>query len=49
MLATRPYQNWLMDFVLDSFVDGRRLSCLNIVDDFTKECLTTLVETSLPG
>ena len=38
-----------MDFVSEGFVDGRRLRCLNIVDDFRKECLTIEVDTSLPG
>ena len=38
-----------MDFVSEGFVDGRRLRCLNIVDDFTKECLAIEVDTSLPG
>ncbi|RFP08158.1 hypothetical protein D0T23_30485 [Duganella sp. BJB475] len=38
-----------MDFVSDGFLDGRRLGCLNIVDDFTKECLVIEVDTSLPG
>lgn len=47
--ATRPNQSWSMDFVSDGFVDGRRLRCLNIVDDFTKECLAIEVDVSLPG
>lgn len=47
--ATAPNQSWSMDFVSDGFVDGRRLRCLNIVDDFTKECLAIEVDTSLPG
>jgi putative transposase len=38
-----------MDFVSDGFVDGRRLRCLNIVDDSTTECLAIEVDTSLPG
>jgi putative transposase len=38
-----------MDFVSDGFVDGRRLRCLNIVDDFTRECLAIEVDTSLLG
>jgi len=38
-----------MDFVSDGLADGRRLRCLNIVDDFTKECLAIEVDTSLPG
>jgi len=38
-----------MDFVSDGLVDGRRLRCVNIVDDFTKEYLAVEVDTSLPG
>lgn len=44
-----PNQSWSMDFVSDALADGRRLRCLNIVDDFTKECLAIEVDTSLPG
>ncbi len=47
--AAGPNQSWSMDFVSDGLVDGRRLRCLNIVDDFTKECLAIEVDTSLPG
>lgn len=49
VLATVPNQRWSMDFVSDGLADRRRLRCLNIVDDFTKECLTIEVDTSLPG
>jgi putative transposase len=49
VVALAPNQSWSMDFVSDGFVDGRRLRCLNIVDDFTKECLAIEVDTSLPG
>jgi putative transposase len=48
-MALAPNQSWSMDFVSDGFVDGRRLRCLNIVDDFTKQCLAIEVDTSLPG
>lgn len=47
--ALAPNDSWSMDFVSDGLVDGRRLRCLNIVDDFTKECLAIEVDTSLPG
>lgn len=30
-----------------AFFDGRRLRCLNIVDAFTKECLSVEADTSL--
>jgi len=49
IIALAPNQSWSMDFVSDGFVDGRRLRCLNIVDDFKKECLAIEVDTSLPG
>jgi putative transposase len=47
--AAAPNQSWSMDFVSDGLVDGRRLRCLNIVDDYTKQCLAIEVDTSLPG
>ncbi|MEC5219014.1 transposase InsO family protein [Actimicrobium sp. GrIS 1.19] len=37
VVAMAPNISWSMDFVSDGFVDGRRLRCLNIVDDLTKE------------
>jgi putative transposase len=42
-------QSWSMDFVSDGLADGRRLRCLTIVDDCTRECLAIEVDTSLPG
>jgi len=41
--------SWSMDFVSDSLADGRRLRCLNIVDDCTRECLAIEVDTSITG
>ena len=38
-----------MDFVSDGLAYGRRFRCLNIVDDYTRECLAIEVDTSLPG
>ena len=38
-----------MDFVHDSLESGRRIRTLNIVDDFTRECLAIQVDTSLSG
>jgi putative transposase len=42
-------QSWSMDFVSDGLADGRRLRCLNIVDDCTRECLAIEVDTSITG
>ena len=44
-----PNERWSLDFVSDSFTDGRRFRILAIVDDFTRECLALIPDTSLPG
>jgi putative transposase len=48
-MPSRGNQRWSMDFVADSLVNGRRIRVLTVVDDFTRECLATEVDTSLPG
>jgi putative transposase len=42
-------QRWSLDFLSDAFADGRRFRILAIVDDFTRECLALVADTSLPG
>ena len=42
-------QRWSLDFVSDTFADGRRFRVLAIVDDFTRECLALVADTSLSG
>jgi len=42
-------QRWSLDFVSDALSDGRRFRVLAIVDDFTRECLTLVADTSLSG
>jgi len=44
-----PNQRWSLDFVSDAFVDGRRFRILAIVDDFSRECLALVADTSLPA
>ncbi|MBC3870792.1 DDE-type integrase/transposase/recombinase [Undibacterium oligocarboniphilum] len=46
--AAAPNQSWSMDFVSDGLVNGRRIRYLNIVDDFTKQCLAIEIDRSLP-
>jgi putative transposase len=48
-LPQGPNQRWSLDFLSDAFVDGRRFRILAIVDDFTRECLALVPDTSLPG
>jgi len=49
VLPDAPNHTWSMDFVMDSLVSGRRIKCLTIVDDFTKECLDIPVAMGISG
>ena len=44
-----PNQRWSLDFVSDTLTDGRRFRILVVVDDFTRECLCLVADTSLSG
>jgi putative transposase len=44
-----PDQRWSLDFVSDVLADGRRFRVLVVVDDFTRECLALVVDTSISG
>jgi len=44
-----PNQRWSLDFVSDAFACGRRFRILCVVDDFTRECLALVGDTSLSG
>ena len=48
-LPQGPNQRWSLDFVSDMLADGRRFRVLVVVDDFTRECLALVVDTSLSG
>jgi putative transposase len=48
-LPSAPNQVWSMDFVMDALSTGRRLKCLTIVDDYTKESVDLVVDHSIPG
>ena len=48
-LPDGPNQRWSLDFVSDSPACGRRFRILTVVDDFTRECLTLVADTSLSG
>ena len=47
--ARRPNESWSMDFVADALANGRRIRCLTLVDNFTKECLAIVPDTSIIG
>jgi putative transposase len=44
-----PNQRWSVDFLSDALADGRRFRIFAVVDDFTRECLALVADTSLPG
>jgi putative transposase len=46
---TAANQSWSMDFIADGLVDGRRLRCLVIGDDYSRACLAIEVDTSITG
>lgn len=48
-VAVRANQRWSMDFIFDVLENGRRIKSLNIVDDYTRECLAAEIDTSLGG
>ena len=48
-LPQSPNQRWSLDFVSDMLADGRRFRILVVVDDFTRECLALVVDSSLSG
>lgn len=48
-LPQRPNQRWSLDFVSDTLTDSRRFRMLAVVDDFTRECLALVADTSLSG
>jgi putative transposase len=48
-LPQGPNQRWSLDFVSDTLTDSRRFRMLAVVDDFTRECIALVADTSLSG
>jgi len=42
-------QRWSLDFASDALVDSWRFSILCVIDEFTRECLATIVDNSISG
>lgn len=49
LVPMAPNQRWSLDFVSDSLACGRRFRMLNVIDDYSRECLACIVDTSLSG
>nr|WP_183267566.1 IS3 family transposase [Acidocella aromatica] len=44
-----PNQCWSLDFVSDALVGGQRFRVLTVIDQFSRECLALVADTSLCG
>jgi len=49
VLPEGPNQRWSLDFVSDTLTCSRRFRILCVVDDYTRECLALVADTSLSG
>ena len=47
MCPIRPDALWALDFQFDSTIDGRQVKLLNIIDEYTRECLAIVVDHSI--
>jgi hypothetical protein len=48
-VPSQANERWSMDFVHDQLASGRRLRCLTVVDDFTREAVAIEVDHSIGG
>lgn len=49
VLPSTPNERWSLDFLSDAFTHSRRFRILAVVDDFSRECLALVPDTSLSG
>lgn len=49
LLPSSTNERWSLDFVSDALTDGRRFRVLAVVDDYSRECLALVADTSLSG
>ncbi len=47
--ASRPNEQWSMDFIMDRLEDGRLFRILSVVDNFSRECVVLEADRSLTG
>jgi putative transposase len=44
-----PNERWSLDFMSDQLSNGRRFRILNLVDDYSRECVGQIVDFSISG
>jgi len=47
MSPIRPDALWALDFQFDATIDGRQVKLLNVIDEYTRECLAIVVDHSI--
>jgi putative transposase len=48
-IPQEPNQRWSLDLVSDALACGRRFRMLNVIDDYSREWLECIIDTSLSG
>ena len=48
-VPSRPNERWSVDFMSDQLANGRRFRILNLVDDYSRQCVGQIVDTSISG
>jgi putative transposase len=48
-VPSKPNERWSVDFMSDQLSNGRRFRILNLVDDYSRECVGQLVDFSISG
>jgi len=49
LVPTNVNERWSMDFVSDQLSNGRRFRILNVVDDYSRECIGQYADISISG
>ena len=49
LMPANVNERWSMDFVSDQLSNGRRFRILNVVDDYSRECILQYVDISISG
>jgi len=48
-VPNKANERWSIDFVSDQLASGRRFRVLNIVDDYSRECVGQIIDVSISG
>ena len=48
-VPTKANERWSADFVSDQLANGRRFRIFNLIDDFSRQCVGQIVDTSISG